>query len=189
VSRTTFITLLSIVILVLASLAHWRSSQLDVSVSQQQQRNDEADFFMLNAVTTQFSSAGKVDHRLMGDEVKHFPVNDFTTGINPDVTLFNTDGTVWHISAEQGRLTENNNIIELWNNVVLKRDTPPNVLNLKTSKLTVVVSQNLVHTERDVVITDSATRINATGMKAYTEEGKIKFLSNVRVTHDPAKVN
>jgi len=189
VSRLTFITLLSVIILALASLVHWQDNLIDGPVSPQQARDDEADFFMLNATTTQFSPAGKLDHRLKADEIKHFPVDNSTTTSSPNITLFHADGSAWYINAKQGSTTDNNTIIELWDNVVLKRDTPPNVLHLKTNKLTVVASENLIHTDQDVVITDSATRINATGMKAYTEQRKIKFLSNVRVIHGPAKIN
>lgn len=188
-SRLTFITLLSIVILVLASLAHWRGNQVDDAISQQKQANDEADFFMLNAVTTQFDSEGKIDHSLKADEIKHFPIGDITNAKSPDITFFHTDGTAWDINAKQGRMTKNNDIIDLWNNVELSRNTPANQLNLKTSQLTLVASKNLAHTDKDVVIINNSTRINATGMKAYLEESKIKFLSNVRVIHDPAKVN
>ena len=188
-SRLTFITLLSIVILALASLAHWQGNQVDDAISQQHQSNDEADFFMINAVTTQFNAEGEIDHSLKADEIKHFPIGDFTNAKSPDISFFHADGTAWDISAKQGRMTEKNNIINLWNNVELNRNTPPNKLNLKTSKLTLIASKNLAHTDQDVVIINNSTHINATGMKAYLEESRIKFLSNVRVTHDPAKVN
>lgn len=188
-SRLTFITLFSIVILALASLVHWQGNQVDDIISQQQQANDEADFFMINAVTTQFNAEGRVDHSLKADEIKHLPIGDITNAKSPDITFFHANGTAWDISAEQGRMTEKNNVINLWNNVELNRNTPPNKLNLKTSKLTLIASKNLAHTDQDVVIIDSSTHINATGMKAYLEESRIKFLSNVRVIHDPAKVN
>jgi len=189
VSRLTFITLLSAVILAIASLVHWQGSQLDGPVTQQQQRSNESDFYIVNAKTTQFSATGRTDHHLKATEIKHFPIGDFTVAVNPDITLFHKDGTPWYISANQGRMTQKNNIIELWDNVELQRDTPPNVLNLNTSKLTLETDTKLAHTDQNVVITDSATHIEATGMKAHIEENKIKFLSNVRVTHDPAKVN
>lgn len=188
-SRLTFITLLSIVILAVASWVHWQGNQLDNTVSRQQQRHNEADFFMLNAVTTQFNSMGEIDHSLKANEIRHFPVNNFTNATNPDMTFFHTDGTAWDIRAEQGRMTENNNIIDLWDNVVLTRNTPPNKLSLKTIKLTIIASENLARTNEDVTIIDNSTRINATGMEADLEKSNIKFLSNVRVIHDPAKVN
>ena len=188
-SRLTFITLLSIVILALASLVHWQGNQIDDAISQQQQDNNEADFFMTHAVTTQFDATGGIDHSLAADEIKHFPANDITRAESPDITFFRANGTAWDISAEQGRITEKNNVIDLWNDVEISRNTPPNELNFKTSKLTIVASKNLAHTDQDVLIIDNSTHINATGMKAYLEENKIKFLSNVRVIHDPAKVN
>jgi LPS export ABC transporter protein LptC len=86
-------------------------------------------------------------------------------------------------------MTDKNNIITLWNKVELDRNTPPNKLNIKTSKLTLIVSKNLAHTDQSVVIINNSTHINATGMEAYLEENRTKFLSNVRVTHDQVKIN
>jgi len=189
VSRVTFITLLSAVILSFASLFHWQSTQVETPVAQQQQSSNESDFYIVNAKTTQFNSTGQPDHHLEADEIKHFPIGDFTIADNPDITLFRKDGIPWYISAEQGRMTQANDTIELWDNVALQRDTPDNVLDVSTSKLTLEAATKIAHTDRDVVINDNATHIEATGMKAHIEEDKIKFLSNVRVTHDPAKVN
>jgi len=189
VSRLTFITLLSAVILAFASLFHWQSSQIETTVAQQQQNRNESDFYIVNAKTTQFNSMGQTDHHLEADEIKHFPIGDFTVADNPDIILFRKDGIPWYISAEKGRMTQANNTIELWDNVTLQRDTPGNVLDVSTSKLILEATTKIAHTDRYVVINDNATHIEATGMKAHIEKDKIKFLSNVRVTHDPAKVN
>ena len=144
---------------------------------------------MVNAITTQFDKTGEIDHRLKADEVRHLPVGDITNAKNPEVSLPNTNGIAWDISAKEGRMTDNNNIITFWRNVVVIRNTPPNILNLKTSKLTFVASLNLAHTDKKVVVIDNSTHIKAIGMKAYLEKNNIQFLSNVRVTHDPAKIN
>jgi len=189
VSRLTFITLLSAVILALASLFHWQSTQVETALAQPQQSSNESDFYIVNAKTTQFNNLGQTDHHLEADEIKHFPIGDFTAADNPDITLFRKDGIPWHISAKQGRMTQGNDTVELWDNVALQRATPGNTLDISTSKLTLQTATKVAHTDRDVVITDNATHIEATGMKAHIEEDKIKFLSNVRVTHDPAKVN
>lgn len=188
-SRLTFITLLSIVIMAVASLAHWQNSQVDNPIAQQQQDSNEPDFYIVNAKTTQFNTNGQTDHYLKATEIKHFPASDFTLANNPNIIMFRKNDTPWHVSANQGRITQNNSIIELWDNVELKRDTPPNVLDLKTSKLTLETVTNLAHTDQDVVITDKTNHVEATGMKAYIDENKIKFLSNVRATHDPSQAN
>ena len=166
---------------------HWQGNLVNDAISEQPQENNEADFFMINAVTTQFNATGEIDHSLTANEIKHFPVNDTTRAENPVITLLRANGTAWDISAKQGRITENNDIIDLWDSVELNRNTPSK-LNLKTKKLTIIASKNLAYTDQDVQIIDTSTHINATGMKAYLEENKIKFLSNVRVIHDPVKV-
>lgn len=188
-SRLTFITLLSIAMLVLASLVHWQDNETDATTDQQANIDSEADFFMSNAVTTQFNTDGTVDHTLKYEAIKHFPANNFTDATNPEITFVHPNGTTWHISAEQGRMTEENDIIELSENVLLTRATAPDNLNIKTSKLTVVASENLARTEQSVVVIDNSTNLHANGMRVDFEKNKINLLSKVRVTHDPAKVN
>jgi len=187
-SRLTFITLFSLIALVLASLVHWQDELLEEPISQQRPA-DETNFFMVNATTTQFSSSGEVDHRLKANQITHYPSGEFTVATTPKITLFHQDGTAWFIDAKHGRISENNNIIKLWDNVKLLRDTPPNELKISTSELTFNAVKKVAHTSQDVVIIDNSTRIDATGMNAYINENRTKLLSNVRVTHDPAKVN
>jgi len=187
-SRLTFITLFSLVALVLASLVHWQDELLEEPVSHQRPA-DETDFFMVNATTTQFSTNGEVNHRLKANQITHYPNGEFTVATTPKITLLHQDGTAWHIDAKHGRIGENNNIIKLWDNVNLLRDTPPNELKINTSELTFNAVKKIAHTQQDVVIIDDSTRIDATGMITDINENRTKLLSNVRVTHDPAKVN
>lgn len=188
-SRLTFITLLSLIVLAIASLVHWQDELLLEEPVSQQSSADETDFFMLNATTTQFNVAGKVDHRLQAQQVTHYPNGDFTVATSPNITVIHQDSTPWNIVAKHGRITENNNIIELWDKVKLLRKTPPNELKINTSRLMFNATEKVAHTKKDVVIIDNSTRVNATGMTAYISENRTKLLSNVRVTHEPAKVN
>jgi len=187
-SRLTFITLFSFIVLMLASLVHWQDELLEEPISQQQPA-DETDFFMLNATTTQFSSKGDVDHRLKANQITHYPGGEFTVATTPKITLVHQDGTAWTINAKHGRISENNTIIKFWDNVKLLRDTSPNKLKINTSELTFNAATKVAKTQQNVVIIDNSTRVNATGMQAYINENRTKLLSNVRVTHDPAKVN
>ncbi|MEZ5525210.1 MAG: LPS export ABC transporter periplasmic protein LptC [Pseudomonadales bacterium] len=188
-NRITFISLLSVVILVLASLVHWQGSEISDPVAQQKQRDSEPDFYMEGAQITQYSETGHVKQQLDAQLVQHFPLGDFTLAEAPQVRLFHTDGTPWNIWADKGRITHQDDTIVLRDNVKLKRTLAGKTQHLNTEKLTLQVAKDLAYTDLPVVITDASTRLNATGMKAFINENRIEFLSNVRVTHDPAKVN
>lgn len=188
-SRLTFITLLSLIVLAIASLVHWQDDPAQKDQASQQLDAEETDFFMLNATTTQFTLTGEIDHQLVAEQVTHYPNGDYTVASSPKITIIHQHNNPWHITAEHGRISENNNIIELWSKVKLLRKTPPNELKINTSRLTFNVAKKVAHTQQDVVIIDNSTRVNATGMTAYIDENRTKLLSNVRVTHEPAKVN
>lgn len=188
-NRLTFISLLSVVILVLASLVHWQGNEVVDPIAQQQQRASEPDFYMQGATVIQYSNRGHLKQQMDAQLIQHFPEGDFTLAEAPKITLFHSDGTPWYISAAKGRGTQNNDVIDLWDNVELQRTLPRTTQNLNTEKLTIINSKNLALTDQKVTITDASTRLDATGMKAYIDENRIEFLSNVRVNHDPAKVN
>lgn len=188
-SRLTFITLLSLIVLAIASVVHWQDELLLEEPVSQQPAEDETDFFMLNATTTQFNAQGNVDHRLTAQQVTHYPNGDFTAATRPNITVIHQNNTPWNITAKHGRISQNNNIIELWDKVKLVRKTPANELKIDTSKLTFNATEKVAHTKKAVVIVDNATHVNATGMTAYLRENRTKLLSNVRVTHDPANIN
>lgn len=188
-SRLTFITLLSLIVLAIASLVHWQDELLPEESVSQQPATDETDFFMLNATTTQFTAKGQVDHRLQAQQISHYPNGDFTIASNPKITIIHQQNTPWKIQATHGRISQNNNIIELWDKVTLVRETPPDAVNINTSKMTFNATTKVAHSDKDVVIIDNSTRVTATGMTAYIGENRTKLLSNVRVTHEPAKVN
>ena len=188
-NRLTFISLLSAIILALAILVHWQGTEVIDPIAQRQQRASEPDFYMLGASVTQFSNTGKIKQQMQAQLIEHYPEGNFTLAETPKITLFHDDGIPWYISAEKGRSMHNNDIIDLWGNVLLRRTMSANNQVLKTKKLTINTSQNVAHTDQDVSITDASTRLDATGMKAYIDENRIEFQSNVRVTHDPAKVN
>ena len=186
-SRLTFISLFCVVILALVSLVYWQGSQQDEQLADQAKSSNESDFFIINAQTTQFNESGKVDHHLEAKEVKHFPVGNYTLAEQPNITLFSDNGTPWNIRSQQGRLNDSNNQVNFWQSVRLQRETPNNPLKLKTEKLTLLIDKDLAYTDQQVDITDNATHINAIGMNADLAQSRVKFLSNVQMTHDPAK--
>lgn len=188
-NRLTFISLLSVVILVLASLVHWQGKEVIDPIAQQQQRANEPDFYMQDATVMQYSESGRLKQQMDAQLIQHYPEGDFTLADSPQITLFRNDTSPWRISAAKGRGTNNNDVIDLWSNVNVQRTLPGTTQNLNTEKLTIINSENLALTDQKVTITDASTRLDAIGMKAYIDENRIEFLSNVRVNHDPSKVN
>lgn len=186
-SRLTFITLLSVLTLLAALSFEYQQQSTPVAGKSTQPQNAEPDFYLTQAASVQFDENGGLRYRFNAEKLEHFPKGDYTLVETPDVTLFHRDGTPWYINANQGRITSGSDTIKLWDDVVIRRATPQDPLQMNTRTLTIVPEQDIAKTKQDVVITNRTGRIDATGMKAYIDENRMELLSNVRVRHEPIK--
>lgn len=187
-SRLTFITLLSIVSILLAIVLRYQGESEEEALAARTSKNAEPDFYLANARSVQFDKSGSVRYSFTANSLKHFPQGDYTLVETPDVTLFHRDGTPWYITAQQGRISEANELIKLWDEVVILRDSAKDPMRMETRSLTIVPQKDIAQTQQDVVITNRAGRIDATGMVAYIDENRMSLLSNVRVRHEPIKI-
>ncbi|MCP5215878.1 MAG: LPS export ABC transporter periplasmic protein LptC [Pseudomonadales bacterium] len=187
-SRLTFITLLSIISILVAIAFEYQEKPDEEVATADRKQNAEPDFYLLNAKSVQFDESGKIRYRFNAQRLNHFPEGDYTLIETPDVTLFHNDGTPWYISARQGRITSGSESIKLWDQVVILRGSQEEPLKMETRTLTIVPKKDIAKTEQDVVITNRAGRIDATGMIAYIDENRMELLSNVRVRHEPIKI-
>lgn len=187
-SRLTFITVLTIITMLVALSFEYQEKPEPESAKTAKSQNAEPDFYLVKATSMEFDEEGELRYRFNAQQLEHFPKGDYTLVETPDITLFHSDGTPWYINANQGRLTSGSETIKLWDDVVIRRDTPQDPLQMETRALTIVPKQDIAKTQQDVVITNRSGRIDATGMISYIEENRMELLSNVRVRHAPIKV-
>ncbi|MCF7981442.1 MAG: LPS export ABC transporter periplasmic protein LptC [Pseudomonadales bacterium] len=187
-SRLTFITLLSIISILVAIAFNHQQKPTQGTAQISGPQNAEPDFYLLNAKSVEFDQSGKLRYRFNAQQLDHFPKGDYTLVKTPDITLFHNDGTPWYINARQGRITAGNESIKLWDQVVIIRDSQEEPMKMETRTLTIIPKQDIAKTEQDVVITNRAGRIDATGMITYVDENRMELLSNVRVRHEPIKI-
>lgn len=188
-SRLTFISILSIIALLVAMSIEYSETPPPESAKAGQPQTAEPDFFLERANSVEFDESGKIRYRFNADQLQHFPKGDYTLVETPDVTLFHRNGTPWYINAQQGRILPDGNTIKLWDEVLIRRGTPQDPLEMRTRALTILPKQDIAKTEQDVVITNRAGRIDATGMVSYIDENRMELLSNVRVRHAPASIH
>ena len=188
-SRLTFITVLSIISILVAIAFEYQQPAVPEDTKVSGTQNAEPDFYLLNAQSVQFDETGKLRYRFNAQQLNHFPEGDYTLVESPDVTLFHSDGTPWYINAKHGRITAGSETIKLWEEVVILRGSPAEPLKMETRTLTIIPKKDIAKTEQDVVITNRAGRIDTTGMVAYIDENRMELLSNVRVRHEPIKIH
>ena len=144
---------------------------------------NDPDFYMLNAVVTQYDNEGKLQHKIKADRFTHFPLTDMTALKQPNIQLFpKSDAVPWDIEAKNGRLLSSSDyreeVVELWGNVVaIRQKGHDEVVTIQTMNLTVYPDREYAETDRKVIIDDNSGRTTAAGMRAFFESGKYFFYS------------
>ena len=144
---------------------------------------NDPDFYMLNAVVTQYDDEGKLQHKIKADRFTHFPLTDMTALKQPNMQLIPQSGAIpWNIEAKNGRLLSSSNyreeVIELWGDVVaIRQKANSKLITIQTMSLTVYPEKEYAETDRKVTIDENSGRTTAAGMKAFFESGKYIFYS------------
>ena len=188
-SRLTFIMGLSVVTLLIALALQYQQQSAPTERGSQRQNKNEPDFYITSSTTSQYDKLGNLHYQFRAHKLEHFPKGDYTLVSAPDMTLYHRDGTPWRINSLMGRITAEHKLIKLWDNVELRRETPREPLLMETQALTINPDKKVASTEQDVVITSKSGRADATGMKAYIDKNRMELLSNVRVHHEPIKLD
>lgn len=129
---------------------------------------------------------GQLKYRLKAEHMSHFPNADRLRLRRPDIDIFHTDGTVWHIIAEHGEAATAGDEIWLLGAVDIRRPgtTAENAIRVATRDLLVKPEEELAETDKAATITGNRYVINAHGMKAYFRSGTLELLSRVKATLD-----
>ncbi|MCF6807943.1 LPS export ABC transporter periplasmic protein LptC [Thiotrichales bacterium 19S9-11] len=121
--------------------------------------------------------------------------------VNSDAKMSNINMTMeaqkegelpWNITSDHGYLSDHNEKLKLWGNVIIKRpgdgkDKPP--LKITTSILYVYPNKDFAETDQPVKMEQLGSKniITGTGMKAHMNPEKIQLLSNVRSYYEDSE--
>lgn len=142
-----------------------------------------------NASTQHFNDQGKLDYTFFADKIEHF--TDATTSLNytliysPTIVVFQ-EGEPWYVDAERGKISQNGDHIELWDEVTIKKI--PNEGQdtiLKTQTLIVEPKLKRASTDDHVMITSPKGTLSGTGLIANFANSTLTLLANVRGLHEP----
>jgi lipopolysaccharide export system protein LptC len=146
--------------------------------------NNEIDFYVIQAKSTQFQPDGKLANRMTSDKLEHLKSSDITLLTNPDLLLYRGTELPWHIQSLRAEVAPEGTQIELIDSVrVARTDAKGRPTILTTSRLTVFPDKEYAQTKQAVRIEAANGVTTAQGMKAYLNDGRMLLLSNVRGQH------
>jgi LPS export ABC transporter protein LptC len=186
-SKTLFINLILITLILLGTWYTWLqlTHPSNPLVSQNQ-----ADAYATQVVIFHTDSEGNLYNQLKTPLSVHYPLDDSIFLHTPLFNLFLKNNESWELSAKYGKLKEKNDLLQLWDNVILnqKKDSnaPPHS-TLETSTLNINLKAKTAETPAPVTIIQKNQELHAIGLHADFNSKTIQLLSQVKGQLNPGK--
>jgi LPS export ABC transporter protein LptC len=176
----------------LAALAFgsaWLLDSVDERQAAEQASADfEPDSTMENFVRWGMDLDGAPKNRLQAEFMAHFAYDDSSEFDKPEVELYRTEGSPWHVVAERAWVNGAGDVMILYGEVTIWRDNDDGSrLELQTRDLKVLLDNEYAETDHPVTLRDKVSVIDAIGMRADFSRSRIEFLDEVKSRHVPSK--
>jgi len=152
------------------------SSVLDMAAT------NAPDYYMEDFTTTNMDKNGVPDYKLYAIYMAHYPDNDTTEVLKPNMEIYRSGKPPLFVIADKGWLTAGNEVVLLTGNVQFTEQDANGgvVLQINTEKAQLLLNQNYAETDSYASIRSRRASITGTGMQVNFNEGKLRVLSNVR---------
>lgn len=148
-----------------------------------------ADVIINNLTVHQFDAHGQIANYLKTPLMHHIPSNNTHWLKAPHVIVTQKNQPSWEIHAEQATSLYGGQEITFKKNVIVHQDKDEHTQEstLKTEAITYYPKDKFATTLLDVTYEGPGHVVQATGMKAYLAEKRVRLLSQARGTYEPNK--
>lgn len=179
---------------VIALVAFWDKSPSDLLGETPVRISSFPQAYMTDIELREYDESGNLRNILTTATAEHFQVNptrpgaeDYTMLQQPQMVFSDAaDLAPWHLTAKEGKIDQNGQLVTLINDVrVHQRTSEQGLLELLTSELRIKAGQQYAETDKAVKMRAQQGHLDTVGMKAYLSEDRIELLSRVRGTYEP----
>ena len=182
-SRLHYLTALLIVIL-LAMASGWIFESLEKNpiLTKEKARHDP-DYFLHNFTATTMNAKGNPAYKVTAQHLEHYPDDNSMKLQTPFFSFYENNIKTWTAQSHEATVVENGEKIYLSGEVVLnqikisKKDIPA---VLSAEQLIIEPKNEIAHTKSKINLRKGKNTIDAVGMRADLNKGRIEFLSNTR---------
>ncbi|MEE9332645.1 MAG: LPS export ABC transporter periplasmic protein LptC [Granulosicoccaceae bacterium] len=145
-----------------------------------------SDYYLEDFVTQKFSADGALEYEVSGDTLLHYPEDNRSEIIKPDVTLHRPPVT-WTVMSEKGLLVKDPETFTLQGNVRVERTAQNQAMvQILAKDLSIDTQSNLLSTTGKVTIDAETWQLEADGLQSSIDSGKLNLLSNVKGRYEVA---
>ena len=179
-----------LLMLALAAASLWleRAVQAPERDKSGKMRHDP-DFIAEDFGVTKFGTSGRPEYSLSAARMLHYPDNDSTDIVAPQLVQRHGDDAPIVIRAERGQISSNGNEASFYGNVVVVRGAGGGrgELRVLTEYLQILPERDLARTDKAVIITEGRSRLTGVGMEFNNRTRQFALLSQVQGRFDAAK--
>lgn len=145
------------------------------------------DYFMEDFTTLTMDENGDPKYKLYAVYMAHYPENDTTEVLKPNMEFYRDGKPPLNIAADKGWLTADNDVVLLNGNVefVEKNELDQHLIKINTESARILINQNYAETDDLTRIITRRTTITGQGMQANFKENKLTVLKNVHTIIKP----
>jgi len=181
--RRYYIIIVVIVVIIGAIAAGWISESRSKLATARPELEipTDIDYFLAEVKYQIFNRTGALDYQLHSPYIEHFPLNDISRIKFPIVDVYRENGD-WNVNARNGELKHQQNILQLNDNVVMKR-LGPNAMQISSESMLFEPSRDLVTSETNVVIESENSRITG-DMAVFDLHNQVYSMKNIRAVYN-----
>lgn len=145
------------------------------------------DYYMEDFSTLSMREDGTPKDKLKALYMAHYPDDDTTELLQPEMEVYRRHDTPLYIRAEKGWVTANNEVILLKGKVKMweNDESGKRTLEVDTSNVRVLMHEEYAETDDYTTINSTRATITGTGMRAYFKDSRLKVIKHERTVIEP----
>ena len=189
-SKLHYLTALLLVIL-LAIASGWVFESIEKNpILTKEKVRHTPDYFLDGFTATTIGKNGKPTYKVKAKRLEHYPDDDSMKLQYPQFSFYENNIKTWTAQAHEALVVQNGEKIHLSGEVILnqikisKKDIPA---ILTAEQLTIEPNQDIAHTKSKIKLRRGKNTIDAVGMRADLNKGRIEFFSKTRSHYVPVE--
>ncbi len=167
----------------LAAISFWalEVAQRGGDEARPQTARTEPDYFIEDFSYTRLAPNGKAQYLITGKKLVHYPADDSNVIEHPTVRSFSAKSSPMTLQAQRAKITKQQRELHLYDGVRLERPQArgADTLVVESDYMLALPDDDLVKTDRPVVIRVGESRLTGTGMVADNARHQLTLQSKV----------
>ena len=152
----------------LVALTFWLRYATELPAVKHDGKNrHDPDYIVTDATLRKINENGQLEYTLKASDLRHYPDNDTTDTLQPDLLFLSPTAPSLTLTADRGQISQDGKQVDLYDNVKVIRAPYEKYAELvaQTSKLTVLPDDDKAYTKSPVLITQGKSWVKGVGMQ------------------------